>query len=60
MWYQAGEKAKEMQPGEYYFMGNNRMKVSRGGYVEGTVSEIDKIRKIGEEEDDRRLKDLLL
>jgi hypothetical protein len=60
MWDEAAPLAKDMKPGEYYFIGNNRMKVSRGGFVEATFCQPEKLRKLEEEDGDERLKTLLL
>jgi hypothetical protein len=48
MWPPANELAKTMVAGEYYSIRNTRMKVSDGGYVEGTFSEVEKARKLDE------------
>jgi hypothetical protein len=48
MWPPANVLAKTMIPGEYYTFRNNRLKVSRSGYVEGTFSECEKARKLDE------------
>ncbi|KAG6844918.1 hypothetical protein H0H87_002402 [Tephrocybe sp. NHM501043] len=45
VWDNAVAKAQTMYTGEYYSIGNARMRVSRGGYVEGKVVE-DKIRRL--------------
>jgi len=47
MWGKAAEIGPTMVPGEYYCMRNNRMKISRGGYVEGTISDA-KIQQLDE------------
>ncbi|KAI9446168.1 hypothetical protein H4582DRAFT_1904053 [Lactarius indigo] len=38
--------AQQMKPGEYWSLDNVRMKVSNGGYIEGSFSEADKARKL--------------
>ncbi len=60
MWRGAAEIGPEMSPGEHYFIGNVRMKVSGGGYMEATVSD-QKIRKLAtdELEDEPQLAELL-
>jgi hypothetical protein len=37
---------QQMNPGEYWSLDNVRMKVSNGGYIEGSFSEADKARKL--------------
>jgi len=62
MWNNAAEYARSMmRAGDYYFLGNNRMKISGNGYVVGTMSEDEKIRKLDEAEEERHplLQDLL-
>ena len=49
MWDAAAEVAAQMTLGDYYFIGNARIKVSAGGYLEGKVSE-PKLRKLSEDE----------
>ncbi|KAH9952071.1 hypothetical protein B0H21DRAFT_12289 [Amylocystis lapponica] len=49
MWGDAAELGPKMKPGEYYFMGNSRMKIGEGGDLEGTISEVQKIRKMDED-----------
>lgn len=54
MWGEQGvEFAKECQRGEFYRFNNCRVKVSSGGYVEGTMSEVKKIRRLREDVDTR-------
>lgn len=38
--------ALQMKPGEYWSLDNVRMKVSNGGYIEGSFSEAAKSRKL--------------
>jgi len=38
--------AQQMKPGEYWSLDNVRMKVSNGGYIEGSFSEAAKARKL--------------
>ena len=38
--------AQRMNPGEYWSLDNVRMKVSNEGYIEGSLSEADKARKL--------------
>jgi hypothetical protein len=38
--------AEQMSPGEYWYLYNVRMKVSSGGYIEGSLSEVAKARKL--------------
>ena len=49
MWGEANEMGSKMQPGEYYFLGNSRMKRSGTGELEATISEVRKIRKLDED-----------
>ncbi|GBE81897.1 hypothetical protein SCP_0402710 [Sparassis crispa] len=49
MWNSAAAKAPDIKVGEYWFFGNNRMKVSSGGYLEATISEANKMRKLDED-----------
>lgn len=60
IWPPAAELARKMQPGEYYRLNNVRMKISAGGYLEGTMSEL-KITELDtdELEDHPELRDLL-
>ncbi|KAI9511113.1 hypothetical protein F5148DRAFT_1173785 [Russula earlei] len=44
--------AQQMNPGEYWSFDNVRMKVSNGGYIEGSFSEADKARKLSVSEVD--------
>jgi hypothetical protein len=37
---------QQMNSGEYWSLDNVRMKVSSGGYIEGSFSEADKARKL--------------
>ena len=47
MWRgEAVELAKKMKPGEYWSLDNVRMKLSNGGYIEGSFSEAVKARKL--------------
>jgi hypothetical protein len=52
MWPPANEYAKTMQPGEIYLFRNIRMKVSAGGYVEGSFTEANKLQKLDASEAD--------
>jgi hypothetical protein len=38
--------AQQMKPGEHWSLDNVRMKISNGGYIEGTLSEANKARKL--------------
>ncbi|KAF8891203.1 hypothetical protein BD779DRAFT_1513799 [Infundibulicybe gibba] len=49
LWDSAADVGRTMAPGEYYALKNVRMKVSKGGYVEGTLS-APKILKMLEED----------
>lgn len=42
--------AQRMNPGEYWSLDNVRMKVSNGGYIEGSFSEAAKARKLSTED----------
>jgi hypothetical protein len=46
MWSPSSECAKTMQPGEIYSFCNMRMKVSTGGYIEGSFTEAHKLRRL--------------
>jgi len=48
MWPPANDFATSMTQGEFYSIRNNRMKVSNGGYVEASFSEVHKLRKLDE------------
>jgi hypothetical protein len=48
MWDTASQLAQIMEPGEYWFLRNARMKVSDSGYVEGTMQLAEKVRKLDE------------
>ncbi|KAI0934827.1 hypothetical protein AcW1_006221 [Taiwanofungus camphoratus] len=50
LWLDASQLGPSLESGGYYFMGNNRMKVSSGGYMEATISAKDKIKKLDEDE----------
>lgn len=43
MWDAAGALAQTMEPGEYWFLRNCRMKQSQGGYLEGTMQLAEKV-----------------
>jgi hypothetical protein len=60
MWDGAAKIGPTMESGAYYSISNARMRVSRGGYVEGKVV-LPKIVRLNEEDADRipKLKDLL-
>ncbi|KAM6500355.1 hypothetical protein JOM56_003369 [Amanita muscaria] len=60
MWDAAAKIGPTMEPGTYYSITNARMRVSRGGYVEGKVV-LPKIVRLNEEDADRipKLNDLL-
>lgn len=45
----AAEKGPQMNAGEFYNIKNARMKVSAGGYLEATFSELRKLRKLDED-----------
>ncbi|KZT09597.1 uncharacterized protein LAESUDRAFT_512246 [Laetiporus sulphureus 93-53] len=47
---EAAEYGPKFKPGEFWFFGNSRMKVSEGGYVEATFSAVQKMRKLDEDE----------
>jgi hypothetical protein len=62
MWEEARNYAKDnMEPGEFYFLGNARMKVGSDGYAVGTISEVHKSRRLLEKDAQRDgpLKELL-
>jgi hypothetical protein len=48
MWDTASQLAQTMEPGEYWFLRNARMKVSGHGYMEGTMQLAEKVRKLNE------------
>ena len=50
MWPPANELAKTMLAGEYWSICNNRMKIDRAGFLEGTFSASHKARKLDESE----------
>lgn len=51
VWNEASTYAEsEMKIGDYYFLGNARMKMDAGGYMEGTISELNKFRKLDADE----------
>lgn len=54
MWYQAATLAQSMQRGQYWFIGNVRMKMSTGGFLEGTFSETQKAERLDEDQADQR------
>lgn len=62
LWDEAAQQGPEIQPHEYYEINNVRMKVSAGGYWEGTFSEVRKMRKLDEDEleQEPHLADLLV
>jgi hypothetical protein len=48
MWDSASQLARTMEPGEYWFLRNARMKISGAGYVEGTMQLAEKVRRLDE------------
>jgi hypothetical protein len=47
MWREkAAALAQQMNPGDYWYLDNVRMKVSNSGYIEGSFSEAVKARKL--------------
>lgn len=61
MWDNANALAQTMETGEYWFLRNCRMKVSTGGYLEGTMQQADKVVKLeANETDNPHLAALLL
>lgn len=44
----ANDLGPRMEAGTYYSLRNARMKVSGGGHLEGTISEVNKICKLDE------------
>lgn len=48
MWDSASQLAQTMEKGEYWFLYNTRMKISPGGYVEGTMQLVEKVKKLEE------------
>jgi hypothetical protein len=60
LWQAASELGPKMLRGEYYSIQNNRLKVSRGGFVEGTFTEANKLRKLNDSDNNPHLQALLL
>lgn len=62
LWNEAAQTGPEIQPHEYYEINNVKMKISAGGYWEGTFSEVRKMRKLDEDEleQEPQLADLLV
>ncbi|KZP21160.1 hypothetical protein FIBSPDRAFT_519794 [Athelia psychrophila] len=52
MWDSASALGQTMETGEYWFLRNCKMKVSRGGYLEGTMQEARGVVKLEESESD--------
>ncbi|OBZ65733.1 hypothetical protein A0H81_14324 [Grifola frondosa] len=50
MWGTAAKVGPEMEPGQYYFIGNARMKFDSGGYLEAKINEGQKVRRLNEDE----------
>jgi hypothetical protein len=50
MWDTAGDYAEHMEPGGYYFLNNVKMKYSNHGYEEGRMNNVEKCRKLSEED----------
>ena len=48
MWDTASQLGQTMEPGEYWFLRNARMKISGGGYLEGTMQLAEKVQKLNE------------
>ena len=48
MWDTASQLGQTMEPGEYWFLRNARMKISDGGYLEGTMQLAEKVQKLNE------------
>jgi hypothetical protein len=48
MWDTASQIAQTMEPGEYWFLRNARMKVSDSGYIEATMQLAEKVQKLDE------------
>ncbi|TFY57085.1 hypothetical protein EVJ58_g7241 [Rhodofomes roseus] len=61
LFLEAAIKGPELKAGEYYFLGNCRMKTSTGGQLEATFSQVNKMRKLDDDalEDEPRLAALL-
>lgn len=49
LWNAAAEKGPEMNAGEFYNINNIRVKFSAGGSLEGTFSEVWKLRKLDDD-----------
>lgn len=50
LWNEAAVRGPEMKAHEYYEIKNCRIKMSAGGYWEGSFSEVKKLRKLDDEE----------
>lgn len=61
LFHEAAPKGPELKAGEFYSIGNCRMKRSAGGYLEATFSQVNRMRKLDEDalEDEPRLVELL-
>jgi hypothetical protein len=53
MWDTASQLGQTMEPGEYWFLRNTRMKISGSGYLEGTIQLADKVRRLDESDPTR-------
>lgn len=61
-WFDAADYAEtEMKKGDYFFLGNARMKMDALGYMEGTISDVRKFHRldVDELEDSPHLAELL-
>jgi len=50
MWDTASQLGQTMETGQYWFLRNTRMKVSDGGYLEGTMQLAEKVRRVNEDD----------
>lgn len=51
MWDDASRLAQTMEKGDYWFLRNVRMRISFGGYLEGNMQQVEKVRKLEENEE---------
>lgn len=49
LWNEAAQMGPQMKAGEFYTMKNVRVKTSSGGQMEGSFSEVHKLRKMDED-----------
>lgn len=50
MWDDASILAQTIEKGDYWFLRNVRMRISLGGYLEGNMQQVEKVRKLDENE----------